>query len=149
MKIPSIFSIFVSSRVWPIFFSFFTIMLTNNVTASYYESISPAPAPAPSVTHDLQEARVYSLLQTGRCNDNYYIYNTSHQYCNWRGITCNHAGHIIEISLHTLNYGIMYSHHVFRERKNIQQSQLVLPFKFSSSKSFWSRSRGHHSSGDR
>ncbi|PON46622.1 LOW QUALITY PROTEIN: LRR domain containing protein [Parasponia andersonii] len=51
----------------------------------------------PKPGDDLQEPRVLQSLQRSGWWKGEYVYNSS--YCKWPGITCNHAGHVIEIMI--------------------------------------------------
>ncbi|KAM6573560.1 hypothetical protein CsatA_017640 [Cannabis sativa] len=116
------------SLVWAIIFFFIIPPKLDNtifllVKASQYESSSPsqapalAPAPAPnSVTANLKEPQLDSLFQTGWCKDKQLFNKSMHYYCNQRGITCDHAGHITEIRHY------MFDDDEYSERKGMLQN---------------------------
>ncbi|KAM6549962.1 hypothetical protein CsatB_021638 [Cannabis sativa] len=116
------------SLVWAIIFFFIIPPKLDNtifllVKASQYESSSPsqapalAPAPAPnSVTANLKEPQLDSLFQTSWCKDKHLFNKSMHYYCNQRGITCDHAGHITEIRHY------MFDDDEYSERKGMLQN---------------------------
>ncbi|KAF4390696.1 hypothetical protein G4B88_015586 [Cannabis sativa] len=116
------------SLVWAIIFFFIIPPKLDNtifllVKASQYESSSPsqapalAPAPAPnSVTANLKEPQLDSLFQTSWCKDKQLFNKSMHYYCNQRGITCDHAGHITEIRHY------MFDDDEYSERKGMLQN---------------------------